>query len=127
MLTFRILLRKGELKNDEVEHLIIGKQDPNPPSLPEALKTFINDNIWASCKGLESIPALASIGSSLESDLLQWRKWYSEERVEVAELPKGFKDLSKFHKLLLLRALRPDRVTSALNLYVNDMMGEEYV
>lgn len=127
MLTLRILLRRGELKAEEVEHLIIGKQDPGPLTLPESLKNFITDYIWASCKGLELIPVFSGLCTSLESDILQWKKWYQEERVEVAELPKAYKDLGKFHRLLLMRAMRPDRVTSALALFVSDVMGERYV
>jgi len=30
LLTFRVLLRSGELKDDEVNHLIVGKVDLNP-------------------------------------------------------------------------------------------------
>jgi dynein heavy chain len=51
---------------------------------------------------------------SLETEYLQWKKWYQEEKAEIADLPKAYKDCDKFHRLLLLRALRPDRLTSAL-------------
>lgn len=50
----------------------------------------------------------------MESEALQWRKWYAEEKAEIAELPRAFKDISLFHRLLLLRALRPDRLSGAL-------------
>ena len=91
MLTFRILLRRGELKPEEVEHIVIGKQDPSPPPLPESLKNFITDAIWANCKGLEMIPIFNGLGGGLEADHILWKKWYQEERVEVAELPQAFK------------------------------------
>lgn len=55
MLCLRVLLRSGELESDEVDHLIIGKVDINPTPMPDALKSFLNENIWAACKGLESI------------------------------------------------------------------------
>jgi dynein heavy chain len=32
-----------------------------------------------------------------------------------------------FQRILLLRALRPDRLTSALQIYVSDTMGERYI
>lgn len=67
MLTFRILQRSGELNPVEVNHLILGKADPNPPPLPEPLKGFLNDAIWANVKGLEALPVFSSLGSSLES------------------------------------------------------------
>jgi len=50
----------------------------------------------------------------LEIDSLQWKKWFNEEKAEVADLPKAYKEIGKFHRLLLLRAMRPDRLTSAL-------------
>ena len=56
-----------------------------------------------------------------------WKKWYQERVEEVGELPKSYKELSKFHKLLLYRAMRPDRVASALTSYVSEMMDERYV
>lgn len=37
------------------------------------------------------------------------------------------KDINNFQRLLLLRALRPDRLTYALSKYVHEVMGEEYV
>jgi dynein heavy chain len=37
------------------------------------------------------------------------------------------KDISLFHRILLLRALRPDRLINALRQFVKDNMGEEYV
>jgi len=58
---------------------------------------------------------------------LQWKKWYADEKAETADLPKTFKELGKFHRLLLLRAMRPDRVTSALSQFVTEKMGEKYV
>jgi dynein heavy chain len=42
-------------------------------------------------------------------------------------LPKNYKEISKFHKLMLYRAMRPDRVPSALNSFVGEMMDERYV
>ena len=55
MLTMRILLRANKLNPEEVNHLILGKIDPNPPSMPEALKSFLIDPIWAACKALEQM------------------------------------------------------------------------
>lgn len=67
MLTFRILQRAGELNPVEISHLILGKADPNPPPLPEPLKGFLTETIWANVKGLEVLPIFSNLGSSLES------------------------------------------------------------
>lgn len=53
MLTLRILVRNGVLKEPEVNHLIMGKVDPNPGSMPEITRSYLNESNWASCKALE--------------------------------------------------------------------------
>lgn len=76
LLTFRILQRDEKLSAQEIDHLIIGKSDPNPPPIPEPLKGFLNDVIWANIKGLESIPVFANLGANVEQEYLVWKKWY---------------------------------------------------
>ena len=63
----------------------------------------------------------------MESESLQWKKWYGDEKAESAELPKSFKEIGLFHRILLLRALRPDRLNGALTQYVTDSLGIEYI
>jgi dynein heavy chain len=58
---------------------------------------------------------------------LQWKKWYAEEKAENADLPKAYKDIKLFHRLLLLRAIRPDRLPSALAMFVTENMDERYI
>jgi hypothetical protein len=43
LLTLRIMLRAETLSNDEFDHLVIGKVDPQPKPMPECLKSFLND------------------------------------------------------------------------------------
>lgn len=63
----------------------------------------------------------------MEGESHLWRKWYAEERPESSELPKSVKDISLFHRILLLRAMRPDRLTNALVEFAHNMLGREYV
>lgn len=65
--------------------------------------------------------------SSMESEALQWRKWYMDEKAESVELPRAFKECTLFHRLLLLRAMRPDRLTGALVQYVTEWLGVDFV
>ena len=127
MLTIRILLRAGTIDPAEVNHMIVGKMLPNLPPVPESLKSYITDILWNNCKSLDYIAEFNGLCESLEQDQLQWKKWYGEEKAEEADLPKHFKDISKFHKLMLIRAMRSDRVTNALKQFVIDYMGERYI
>ena len=127
MLCFRINIRKGLIVQKEVDALIRKDIALEPGPQPESLK-FLMESIWPAVKGLEqSTKMFESLVSSMESEALQWRKWYMDEKAESVELPKSFKDCSLFHRLLLLRAMRPDRLTGALIQYVTEWLGVEYI
>jgi dynein heavy chain len=62
----------------------------------------------------------------MEGEPHLWRKWYGDEKPESVELPKSVKDLALFYRILLLRAMRPDRLTTGLTEFVTEAMGLEY-
>ena len=122
MLCFRINIRKKLIDEKEVNALIKKEVALDAPHQPESLK-FIMESSWGAVKGLETVKVFENLVSSMESEALQWRKWYMDEKAESVELPRAFKDCSLFHRLLLLRALRPDRLTGALIQYVTEWLG----
>jgi dynein heavy chain len=126
MLCFRIGVRHKLISASEVDSLVRKEVALDPPHQPDALK-FIPESIWPAIKGLESIKTFEHVINQMEGEALQWRKWYQEGEPEVCDLPRALKDISLFHRILLLRALRPDRLINALKMYVKDNMGEEYV
>jgi len=126
MMCFRINIRKKLIPEKEVQALIKKEVVLEAGVQPESLK-FIMESSWGAVKGLEQVKVFESLVSSMESEALQWRKWYMDEKAESIELPRAFKDLSLFHRLLLLRAMRPDRLTGALIQYVTEWLGLEFI
>lgn len=118
-------MRKGQCNQDEVNHLIQKKVALDPPQQPDSLK-FIPEPLWPACKGLEQVHRFSSFTSNLGEESLHWRKWYGEEKAEVADLPKAYRDVSLFHRLLILRTLRPDRIPNALVTFINENMGVDF-
>lgn len=127
MLCFRILVKSGAVDPGEYVTLIQAMPSLEPGHKPDSLN-FLTDFQWAVTKNLDqTVPALANVCASMETEYLQWRKWFNEEKAEIVDLPRNFKELSSFHKMLLLRAMRADRLTTAMNLFVREQMGERYV
>eukprot|EP00744_Colponema_vietnamica_P001609 GILI01002651.1.p1 GENE.GILI01002651.1~~GILI01002651.1.p1 ORF type:complete len:1110 (-),score=404.88 GILI01002651.1:160-3150(-) len=126
MLTLRVLTRMGICNAAEVDLLIQGKIATDAPPCPESLK-FLPEIVWGSLKALESIPVFAGLCQNMEQDSLAWRKFYGEEKAELCDLPRAYKEISRFHRLLLLRAMRKDRITSALTMFVYEQMGAQYI
>ena len=111
----------------EVEALIKKEVAKEPPAMPDNLAKFLLETTWPAVIGLQSVKVFENLSSSMESEALQWKKWYGDEKAETAELPKSFKDISLFHRILLLRALRPDRLQGALTEYVTISLGGDFI
>jgi dynein heavy chain len=128
MLTTRMLVRSGELVQGEVSHLVKAKLDDNPGNIPEKIKSFMKSDVtWSQIKALTYIPEFNEIHNALVVESLQWRKWNNEEKPEECDLPKSHKDISEFHKIMLIKIMRPDRVTAALRNYVRGRFGDRYI
>merc|ERR1719272_2831828 len=100
--------------------------------MPENCKSWISEVQWAMLKTLETVPMFKSnsggaLVQNLEQDSLGWKRWFCEEKAESADLPRSFRDLSSFHRLMLLRVLRPDRIGSAMTQFVQDNLGNDYI
>ncbi|TYZ57148.1 hypothetical protein PybrP1_002034 [[Pythium] brassicae (nom. inval.)] len=126
MLTLKILLKDGLLTDAEVEFLLISKSHPDAGNAGSASEWLLAP-LWAKIKALEQLKCFQGLGDAVQNDPDEWRKWFAAEDAERQKLPGDFVKLSSFQRMILLRALRPDRVTNALRTFILDSLGEEYV
>lgn len=127
LLTLRIAVNDGRLPDEEVAYLVDGKLSVDPGNMGP-LFDWLPSAIWPRIKALEGLKRFANIGDNMQSDSDEWQKWFDAECPETAKLPGEYqKNLGNFDRLILLRAMRPDRVTTALKSWVEEMMGKEYV
>lgn len=76
----------------------------------------------------EFLSIITGLGDNMQSDSDEWQRWFDSEMPETAKLPGDYqKTIANFDRLILLRAMRPDRVTTALKSWIEEMMGKEYV
>jgi len=134
MLTLRILVRSGKVTAQEVSMLIRAPLDPHAPPMPESVKSWLTEQQWAQLKGLEHLPIFKSpsggpgaLTNNMEQDILGWKRWLGEERAESVDLPRSVRTLQQFHRIFLLRVLRPDRIGAALTQFVVDNLGQEFI
>eukprot|EP00928_Gymnodinium_smaydae_P090374 TRINITY_DN7418_c1_g1_i1.p1 TRINITY_DN7418_c1_g1~~TRINITY_DN7418_c1_g1_i1.p1 ORF type:complete len:1913 (-),score=434.08 TRINITY_DN7418_c1_g1_i1:413-5788(-) len=131
MLALRILVLEGKVTPHELNMLVMAPPDPSASAVPDNARSWLTEMQWSQLKALEQITVFkqASVGltQTVEQDPLSWKRWFSEDRAEVADLPRSCRQLSSFHRLFLLRVLRPDRIGSALTQFVVDNLGAEFV
>jgi len=130
MICMKILVRAGKITPEERETLIRAPPDPNPPAMPENARSWLTETQWAQLKTLENMEAFKKGGQltqNIEQDSLGWKRWYSEERAETADLPRSARDLTAFQRLFLLRVMRQDRIGSALSAFVIENLGQDFI
>ncbi len=152
-LVLKVLRREGKLAEAEASFLLNGPKlgGPSPPISTQAA-SFLGEAQWSACAALAEMSLATSADADAEpsgrvskrssraeggvfnklcediemhSD--EWKEWVDSDRPEDT-LPEAWDGkLSALQKLLLLRALRPDRVTSALAMFVKSTLGEKYI
>lgn len=128
LLTLKILVNDGKMDANEVDYLINGGTCMDPGNMGP-LQEWMPENIWRKVKALEVMPRFKGIGDSMQSDSDDWGSYFDIEKVEEAEIPGEFgkSKLNALDKLMLLRAMRPDRLINSLSSFVGNIMGKEYV
>ena len=127
LLTLKILVNDGEMVADEVDFLINGGSIVDPGNMGP-LHEWMPESIWAKVKALETMTRFKDIGDSMQSDSDDWGAWFDIEKVEEAEIPGEFNaKLNALDRLILLRAMRPDRLMNSLAAFVAETMGKEYI
>jgi len=109
-----------------VNALVLNAPALEVPNQPENLK-MIHENFWPQVVGLQKVRIFKDLVKDMEGEALQWRKWYGDPNAETCELPRAHKDLNLFYRMLLLRAMRPDRLSNALTQYVREALGEDFI
>jgi dynein heavy chain len=122
MLTLAIQAKSAVLSAEEIDYLVAGKVSTDPGNMG-ALTEWLPGALWPKIKALEGLKVFKKLGDDVQNDDDDWHKWFEHPRAEEAKLPGEYKDLGLFHQLILLRAVRPDRVTTALAGYVAASLG----
>lgn len=132
MITFRLMnkrLLNVESTDKEMKYLLncVPKTGVENP-----IKDWLKGAAWGNVLRLADINGFEKLPESMGNELAsRFKEWYSEQNPEQANLPPSWKFVNQqpFKKLLVLRALRPDRMIPALSNFIKDALpeGEKFV
>merc|ERR1719197_908476 len=132
LLTFR-LLQRGLLKEDyNAQQFQFLLRSPQRLDVENPLIDWLPNTAWNSVQKLIEIDVFSSFSDDLEKNAPnRFKEWFNEIAPEDAKLPLDWKKLDgqPFQKLLVLRCMHPDRMTSALASWIRDSLpdGKSYV
>uniref|UniRef100_G1PM87 AAA+ ATPase domain-containing protein n=1 Tax=Myotis lucifugus TaxID=59463 RepID=G1PM87_MYOLU len=122
-MAFQILLRKEEIDPGELDFLLRFTVEHTYLSPVD----FLTTQSWSAIKAVALMEEFRGIDRDVEGSAKQWRKWVESECPEKEKLPQEWKKKSLIQKLIILRAMRPDRMTYALRNFVEEKLGAKYV
>ena len=119
MLTFLLL---GTSANSDAAANTHNHDDENPLD-------WLPDTAWSSIQSLIEIEEFANFADDLIESAPRFREWFNHVSPETEKLPLDWRELDKtfFHKLLPIRALRPDRMLMALEMLQKQVLPDSNV
>lgn len=129
LLTFAILVRKNEIDLKQLDFLLRGKKKPGVER-PETVVEWCPQPNWDAVQALAEVTGSTPEFSLLPNDMGEsnrWMQWCETEKPELEKMPAEWKNLTDFERLLVLRCLRPDRLTASLEMFVADKIGKFFV
>ena len=127
LMTFKIMINDSKMNAADVDFLLKTKSCIDPGNMGP-LQEWLPENLWPKIKGLESMKRFKGLGDNMQGDSDAWSSWFDKEKAEAAVLPGEYqKSLTSFERLILLRAIRPDRLLNSLSDYIVSEMGRNFV
>jgi dynein heavy chain len=132
LLTFRLLQRgllKEEYNPQQFQFLL---RSPQRVDVENPLTEWLPNPAWYCVQKLIDLDGFSQFAQNMEKDAPnRFKDWFNEIAPEDAKLPLDWKKLDQmpFQKLLVLRCMRPDRMTIALQAWIRDSLpnGKAYV
>ena len=132
LLTTKILFGDEKIDPAEWRYFLAGPTgDVQIPMRPEALN-WISEKEWPDkyrqlC-GMNELKNMTGIKEGFMENPEGFKKVYDAQEPQDEALPKTFENrFDDFQKMVLLKMLRPDKITNAMQKYIVNHLGKEFI
>lgn len=127
MLASRILISAGKVDPEELRFLLVGGVVAGElPANPA--KRWMSDKVWAEFNALSTLSNFSGLADSVKGSVGAWKSIYDSAEPYLESIPEPWdRKTSEFQKLLLLRCLRPDKLTTGLLRFVGSTLGPKFI
>ncbi|KAJ6660734.1 hypothetical protein lerEdw1_017360 [Lerista edwardsae] len=122
-LAFQLLLMNKEIDAHELDFLL---RFPIDHSYSSPLD-FLSNSTWSAIKTMSFMDEFRGLDRDIEGSPKRWKKVVESESPEKEKFPQEWKTKSSLQKLIMMRALRPDRMTYAVRNFIEEKLGTKYV
>nr|XP_020476144.1 LOW QUALITY PROTEIN: dynein heavy chain 2, axonemal [Monopterus albus] len=119
----------GKLNMDEYSFflrggLVLDKKD----QMDNPCTSWLADSSWDNITELDKLPNFHGIMASFEQYPQEWNLWFTSTEPEHATLPGVWENkCNELQKMLIVRSLRPDRVSFCITSFIVNNLGSRFV
>ncbi|XP_036822982.1 dynein heavy chain 11, axonemal-like [Oncorhynchus mykiss] len=121
-LAFQLLLMSKEIDVRELDFLLRFNIDHSYICPVD----FLSNQAWSAIKTMSFTDEFRGLDRDIEGSPKRWKKVVESECPEKEKFPQEWKAKSSLQKLIMMRALRPDRMTYAVRNFVEEKLGVKY-
>ncbi|XP_072570592.1 dynein axonemal heavy chain 11 isoform X2 [Paramormyrops kingsleyae] len=121
-LAFQLLLMNREIDVRELDFLLRFNIDHSYVSPVE----FLSNSAWSAIRTMSFTDEFRGLDRDIECSPKRWKKVVESECPEKEKFPQEWKSKSSLQRLIMMRALRPDRMTYAVRNFVEEKLGAQY-
>ncbi|XP_077275648.1 dynein axonemal heavy chain 1 [Temnothorax americanus] len=122
----RILLDNGTIDPMTWQHFLTTTTPIR--GLPNPASEWITTRCWQEIQALERLPKFDKFITSFQLSLSQFKNIFDTQEAHLVPFPHPWETkLDDFEKLLVLKCLRPDKITNAMQIYMTKYLGQQFV
>lgn len=121
-----ILIARGDMDETLLSFFLtggVGLDNPHQNPAPE----WLTEKSWNEIVRASELKPLQNLHESVLQNVEAWKSFYDESSPEENKFPEPFNDISGFVFLILLKAIRPDKIVQAVKKFIVSHMGKDFV
>ncbi|KAG7196964.1 hypothetical protein KM043_000229 [Ampulex compressa] len=125
LLAVNLLERQGSVPVSQWTFLLTGGVGlKNPHDNPTE---WLPSKRWDQLCKLDEVPGFSGIRDSFAGDRSKWKECFDSRAAHDVPFPTPFDRLTTFQRLLVLRCIRPDKLVPAIQTFVEEELGPQFV
>nr|XP_031838488.1 dynein heavy chain 7, axonemal-like [Nomia melanderi] len=125
LLSVNLLNKRGEISMPQWMFLLTGGVGlENPFANPTQ---WLPSKSWDELCRLDNVPGFEGFKDSFTKNVDAWKVVFDHMEPHALHFPAPYEQLNPFHRMLVLRCVRPDKLVSAVQGFVEEQLGCQYV
>lgn len=128
LLAVRILMNENKIDADEWKFLLTGTTSGELKTLPNPASDWLSPQSWSEFLVLATLTTFLGLEYDIGKRSEEFRQIFDDANPHKMEFPGKWEHaLTNFQRILILRCLRSDRVTSGIQDFVSRELGDRFV